>query len=43
MGFEGDSKNARVTVELKARGIKNDSRVIVGLSFIRGKESNRQL
>ena len=40
MGVECDSKYARVIVEWEASGINSDSRVVMGLWFIRCKESD---
>ena len=40
VGAECDSKYARVTVEWEVSGINSNSRVVVGLWFIRCKESD---
>ena len=40
VGFECDSKYARVIVEWEVSGINSNSRVVVGLWFILCKESD---
>ena len=41
VGIECDPKYARVMVEWEASAIRSDSRVVVGLKFIRCKNSSR--